>query len=274
MRLASWLSVLASVCVLDACGGGGGSCTPSPSPSHFLYAGSYKQDSTGGFVPSGIYAFGVDSTCGTLTAVSGSPFAPTAGGPVAISQDSKFLYAADEKGNLAGFSIASDGSLSPVSGSPFATPQPAGAFLANPTSDFLYEAGVSSLSVFAIDSATGATNLLSSMPLQDLLFPTATPDGRHLYVPLLHGTGALTPLPGSPSYGSSVSVGRLTAAGNFFDCRCQSPIGSRSGRDLLYRCVIHRSDEWSAAPVACRAGGTTLRVLRCGFFLPVCVRRS
>jgi 6-phosphogluconolactonase (cycloisomerase 2 family) len=181
--------------------------------SRFLYVST----STGG--AGGIYAFGVDATTGALSPVSGSPFSsPISGGPIAISGDSKFLYAADgATGKLAAFSIHSDGSLSPVSGSPFATSEPLGILVANPTAGFLYGLGIVSetLMVFAINPASGAPSLVSSVKLLPsysiVRGVTVTPDGLYLYMGVLLGsgsqiagfsvdaaTGALTPVPGSP----------------------------------------------------------------------------
>jgi 6-phosphogluconolactonase (cycloisomerase 2 family) len=116
-------------------------------------------------------------------------------GPIAFSRDSKFLYTADATGQLAvlaAFSIGSDGSLSPVPGSPFAIPEYLTTLVANPTSDFLYGIGFSGvLRVFAIDSASGAPSLLSSVNVALSEAPvTVTPDGRYLYVPFLFPTGS------------------------------------------------------------------------------------
>ena len=73
-----------------------------------------------------IAVFAIDGA-GALTPVTGSPFASDATGPAGLAQDSagQFLYVAN--GGFSGsadvsvFTIAGDGSLTPISGSPFAT---------------------------------------------------------------------------------------------------------------------------------------------------------
>jgi 6-phosphogluconolactonase (cycloisomerase 2 family) len=203
--------LICAFAVIASCGGGGGSGPAVPSsPTHFLYASTFKQSSN---EITGIYAFGVDAG-GVLTPVSGSPFSPTSGGSIAISRDSKFLYIADvPTGKIAAFSINSDGSLSPVPGGPFAVPETPSFILASPTADFLYAiSGLpATVMAFAIDSATGAPSQTSSVQVtDDVRGATITPDGRYLYVDSFGGpseltgyslnavTGALSLVPGSP----------------------------------------------------------------------------
>ena len=69
-----------------------------------------------------ISAFSIDAGSGALTALSGSPYAVGAN-PSFITADSsgKFLFVANQgSANISVFSVGADGSLSPVSGSPFA----------------------------------------------------------------------------------------------------------------------------------------------------------
>jgi len=188
-----------------------------PPSSRFLYLSTYNGGAN--FVPGGIYAFGVDATTGALSPVAGSPFSPTADGEIAISRDSKFLYTSDGTGSTAqlwAFAINLDGSLGPVSGSPFTTPEPLGFLVTNPTSDFLYASGFSgAVMIFAIDPATGAANLISSVngapAPADYRGTVFTPNGQYLYTGILlspssqivgfsanTATGVLSPVPGSP----------------------------------------------------------------------------
>jgi len=194
--------------LLGSCGGGGHGAPPPPA-SQFVYASTYSVPGANGFLPTGIYAFAAGAG---LSQVSGSPFSPTLSGPIAFSRDARFLYTADGTGSLpllAAFSIGSDGSLSPVSGSPFTIPAALTILVANPTSDFLYGLGDSGeLLVFAIDSASGTATLRSSV-VATAEAAAVTPNGRFLY--LVSGqaggaqlagfavdpdTGALSPLPG------------------------------------------------------------------------------
>ncbi len=69
-----------------------------------------------------VSAYAIDSTSGALGAVSGSPF-PTGGvGPsaVAVDADTSFVYVTEQVSHdIAAFGIASNGALSPITGSPF-----------------------------------------------------------------------------------------------------------------------------------------------------------
>ena len=69
-----------------------------------------------------VSAYAIDSSSGALGQVSGSPF-PTGGvGPSAVAVDSEtsFVYVTDQASHdIAAFSIASNGALQPVKGSPF-----------------------------------------------------------------------------------------------------------------------------------------------------------
>jgi 6-phosphogluconolactonase (cycloisomerase 2 family) len=210
MRIAKFIAIGAVVCVA-ACGGGGGGSQPSV-PLRFLYASAYTEN--GGVFSGAIYAFSVDST-GAITAVAGSPFAPTTNGaPIAISRDSKFLYSVDSAtGKLSAFVIGSDGSLTDVPGAPFATPQTPVRLVAHPTSDFLYASADSgNVMVFAIDPTTGVVSLTSSFNTVDSVINdiAMTSDGQYFYQASLlpsqisglltnASTGALlSAVPGSP----------------------------------------------------------------------------
>jgi 6-phosphogluconolactonase (cycloisomerase 2 family) len=69
-----------------------------------------------------VSAYGIDSSSGALGAVNGSPF-PTGGvGPsaVAVDADTSFVYVTEQTSHdIAAFSIASNGALQLVKGSPF-----------------------------------------------------------------------------------------------------------------------------------------------------------
>jgi 6-phosphogluconolactonase (cycloisomerase 2 family) len=179
----------------------------------FLYASAYAGPNT---FPAAIYGFAVNSS-GALSPVPGSP-APTAdgGGPIAVTRDSKVLYTTTSGGLLAS-QINADGSLTNAPG--YSMPDAQVGLVAHPTADFLYASGNSGvLTVFAIDSATGALSPTSSVNLGKFLRDSAviTPNGRYLYQndldrndvlfpvsPQIAGfsmdaAGALSPVPGSP----------------------------------------------------------------------------
>jgi 6-phosphogluconolactonase len=199
-----------------SCGGGGGDGTPAL-PSKFLYASAYGGPNT---FPGAIYGFAVYPG-GALSLVPGSP-APTSdgGGPIAITRDSKVLYTTNLPGELLAFQIHADGSLTNAPVPSFSTPDLPVGLVAHPTADFLYASGYSGvLTVFAIDAATGALNLTSSVTLGNEFIKNSaaiTPNGRYLYQDDVYpddvfptalqiagfstnaATGALSPVPGSP----------------------------------------------------------------------------
>ena len=112
--------------------------------------------------------YSVDPDTGSLTPVSGSPFAgaplPTA---LALAPSSKFLYVSSGIDNLvpapviSAFSLdPSTGAPSPVSGSPFVSGLAPASLAIDSTGKFLYSADESgtndSISEFTIDAASGA----------------------------------------------------------------------------------------------------------------------
>jgi len=109
------------------------------------------------------------SSGGALTRVSGEPFyngsSSTSGG-LALSPNGQFLFVSDTfSTDISAMSVASDGALSQVPGSPFATSNWTGGVAVSRTGKFVYSA----------------------------LFTVAQIDGR-----AIDSTGALTPVPGTP----------------------------------------------------------------------------
>jgi 6-phosphogluconolactonase len=111
-----------------------------------------------------ISAYSINQTTGTLTQIAGSPFSsPPYGGNSALrgTPNGHFLYMGPLTGGVGAFSInQSTGALTAVAGSPFAAGSAAFAALADPSSNFLYEAndaaGQPPVLIFAIDPTTGA----------------------------------------------------------------------------------------------------------------------
>jgi 6-phosphogluconolactonase len=163
--------------------------------------------------PGGIFAFTTDSA-GALAPVPDSPF--TIPGqtvadslPMGIVDNGSYVYAALSQSNqIAAFSIASGGTLTPVPNSPFpaGTAPSAVAFAGN----FLYAINASdgTISGYSIDPATGVLTPLSGSPFAIVGFSMATDYfGQHLYLAGLTGiqafsidstSGAFTPVTGSP----------------------------------------------------------------------------
>lgn len=137
MRIMLWSS-LGLALFLAGCGSSSTTPTPKRLVPKFSYVTNYSARTGQPYTLSG---FLVDPTSGQLTPIPGSPF--TAGqGPNSITIDSggPYLYAANagsfslfpnmfvqaslnvsgyEINDVSAFSITSNGSLSPVSGSPF-----------------------------------------------------------------------------------------------------------------------------------------------------------
>lgn len=209
--------------------------TPS---AEFLYVSDFLADA--------IDAFSINASTGALTPV-GSPTpigaGPNGGGGLATDPGGKFLYATDLNANhVAAFTInSSTGALTAI-GSPVAT----GAEPVQPTVDpsgrFLYVTDYSDpnggISAYTINSVSGALTpvLGSPFPTQIGTFPgpivpVINPGGNFLFVTLLGiprfnqlvaaftidaGTGALTPVAGSPFPAGSGPLGvAVDPAGKF-----------------------------------------------------------
>lgn len=153
----------------------------------FLFAGNGASGNVG--------AFSIDPN-GLLTAVNGSPFA-SGGSPdgLKVTPDSKFLMVAQpgdfgSRGNIVVFSIAADGSLSQVPGSPFSTfGRPTGIDI-NCSGQYLFAGdgttGYEYVEVYTIGPGGVLTSIPGS-PFEDSSALNSngvllSPDGNFLYV--------------------------------------------------------------------------------------------
>jgi len=232
-----------------------------------------------------IYGFAV-YTNGELRVVPGSP-APAkdfGGGPITISRDSKLLYSTNFY-EITAFQINADGSLTNAPSPSFSIQDAPVGLVAHPKADFLYGSASSGvLSVFTIDSATGALNLTSSVSLpgaangsiEIVNSAVITPNGRYLYqnevqyeyygqfpsemqiagFSIDSATGALSPVPGSPvspstpsTIESSFSQMATDPAGKFLYLSYQSAVVNvgLDGGVAAYS-IDPTSGELSAAP--------------------------
>lgn len=158
---------------------------------------------------------------GTLIPLPGSPF-PTGGtgnfggffaAPrIRAALERDFLYATNSSsGDISGFAIAADGTLTPVPGSPFPTGlfDPEGIAM-NPASTCLFvgAVGQTGLTAFRINN-DGSLSLVETESIPDAVDDLrVTPDGSLLVISLpgfdqigvfaIDATCALTPVPGSP----------------------------------------------------------------------------
>ena len=134
---------------------------------NFLYAGNSGTDN--------VSAFSVDPVTGVLTPVAGSPFATggvagTVGISLTATPDDKFLIAANGMSmTISVFSIAANGALSLVAGSPFSTGAtgPLASAKVTPDGKFLAVTSVPAIFMFSI-SATGALTPAPGSPAPDL----------------------------------------------------------------------------------------------------------
>jgi 6-phosphogluconolactonase len=232
-------------------GAGLGSLTKHPS-GNFIYTANRG---TSASVPT-VTGFSVNSSTGALTAVSGSSywlgntslpplFRPD--GPT-ISPDGKFLYSnIGALGSSYGFAInASTGSLSALAGSPLPTGGASGRF--NSLNGLYYApasaVGDSSVSVFGIDGATGASILLGSAATSASGFVNFDPTNRFLYTlgigarsiggfTINPTSGLLTTMTGSPfawpSTGTSVGQMFFHPSGKFVYVLDTAIISNQSG---------------------------------------------
>lgn len=169
---------------------------------------------------------------GTLTAVPGSPFLAAATGSVAgidINCASSLLFAGEAAlvgTNIDVFSIASNGALTPIPGSPFNNPtvgNNSNVVVLSPSDRhvFLSNQGSNTITVFNVAS-DGSLSLVLGSPFANPGGSTpqmiaTNRDGTLLYVNNENGTvsvfriatdGTLTPVPGSPfAAGSTVRPG-------------------------------------------------------------------
>jgi 6-phosphogluconolactonase len=170
-----------------------------------------------------ISVYSIDSTTGALTAV-GTPV-PTGTSPYAIAarQDGQYVYVVNEiSNNISVYAVnATSGELTAIPGSPFAAGTNPQALTFDPSGAYLYVAnkGSDTLSAYAVDAGTGALAPLSPAMYATGTGPSAVVDsngesvsseGGFVYVAntggsnnisvfaITAGTGALTPVVGSP----------------------------------------------------------------------------
>jgi Lactonase, 7-bladed beta-propeller len=202
----------------------GGNIAISPS-SRELFVADHVLDTLSAFVLNG----------NQYLAAPGSPYpaGSSRGGfleGVTTTPNGKFVYVVGFGGTVSGFSIASNGSLAVISGSPFSVPLGSVEAVTDAASKFLFVVNSSSVSAFTIDSTTGALTAagqpvaLPASILTTTESAATSPTGNFLYVALTQGnsvaafsfdstTGALTAVPRSPfAVGSGPNTVTMTPA--------------------------------------------------------------
>jgi 6-phosphogluconolactonase (cycloisomerase 2 family) len=193
-----------------------------------------------------VAAFTINPASGTLSAITGAPFAagpaPGAGG-LAIDPSTKFLYITQmNSAAVAGFTIAAGtGVLTPIPGSPFPTGNTPMQAIVDPSGRFLYVSNLNDamggISAYTINPTSGVLTAIAGSP-----FPTQAgfpgpnhmaigAGGKFLYVAMSgtananHGisaftvdtsSGALTQIAGSPFPTGNDPQGMATDPGGKF----------------------------------------------------------
>jgi 6-phosphogluconolactonase len=153
----------------------------------YFFPGSAVSDATvdpsGNFVyaiepaANSISAYAVNAATGQLTAIAGSYPSPTGSSPVAITVNpsGKFLYVVNQdvdtiNGSVSAYTIDGDtGTLTPVTGSPFATGQGPISMVIDPAGSFAYVNNVDDspggdISGYTINGANGALTPMAGSP--------------------------------------------------------------------------------------------------------------
>ena len=203
--------------------------------------------------PNAVLAFLANASDGSLTPIAGSPFAASGDGAIvgAIDGSGKFLYVGNNiSGDVGAFRIGPSGELTPVPGQPFPVGVAIGngGMAADPAGRFLFVSGFN-LTVFRIDSSTGALTQVPNSPFPDCcgVVLATDPTGRFLYVAneqsgtisvyaVDPSSGNLTPVAGSPFFAGprplSLGVdpqGRFLFAGNAFGLVSAFSVDSTTG---------------------------------------------
>lgn len=179
-----------------------------------------------------VSVFSVNTSTGTLAAVSGSPFA-TGARPIGVAVDAmgRFVFVANQAdSSISAFSIGTNGLLSPVPGSPFVVGNPYG-LAVNPVGTVLFAnnfpdsmvSDLNTVSAFQI-GANGALSAVpgspfataSSVGFASSIGLTVDPTGKFLFVAdhmaqavvpfSIASTGALTSVTALPTSAPSCSV--------------------------------------------------------------------
>jgi 6-phosphogluconolactonase len=177
-------------------------------PPQFAYAAN----TIGNISEYTVAATGALSLVGTYPTISSGPYSIT------VDPSGQFVYAGNIRGGVEAYSInQASGVLAEITGSPFQDIHSPSAVAVDPTSRYVYVANTyggptnqGSVSVYAINGATGALNEISGSPYTVNYNPSSIAmdsAGRFVYLAGSSGevafaingaTGALTPVPGSP----------------------------------------------------------------------------
>lgn len=164
--------------------------------------------------PASVLGFSIDPSTGALTPVPGASFPVTSNesspmllGQIVVDATGKFVYVALTFSNeVVAFSIASNGALTPVPGSPFATATTP--LNMTTVKNFLYVANALGISGFSIDGSNGVLTPLAGSPFPIHAGPITTDSsGNYLYASAAAGMLSFRI---DPSIGALTEIGSTT----------------------------------------------------------------
>ena len=220
----------------------------------YLYVSNYSSND--------VSAYAINSSSGTLTTISSSPF-PVGVAPTSLKTDpsGQFLYVANSGGgSVSVLRIdSSTGALSDVSGSPFAAGNGPISVAVDPSGAFAYvaNAAAATISAYSIDSSSGALTAVAS-PLGTQSSPTSlafaggsliatdVTQANNVGTFAIAGTGALS-FTGMTPTGSSPVALAIDPTGQFAYVVCQ-------GTNNVYIYTVNGGALTPAAPAFVSAG--------------------
>ena len=171
-----------------SCGGFWDSSSSGSGTSNaVLYVINNNGGDAGGVVP-----FRIKSS-GKLSKISDEVAAGTGPNSAVITSDNKYLYVGNADGGISAYAIASDGSLSAQSGSPYATGVTPVSLAIESGGNYLYalDTTSSAISVYRISSSTGSLSAVQTVYFSSvatvsgpLYAVRAAPHKKYLYVAL------------------------------------------------------------------------------------------
>lgn len=163
-------------------------------------------------------AYFINRSNGHLSSVPGSPFSIAGTGSHVIADfTGHYVYATTDSSDggqesITGFSVASDGSLHPLNGSPYTPPAGVGAMTVDSGSKYLYVSVTGGIAGYAINPQNGELTPVPGSPFlegegpadlaldarDNRIYGTLFNSGTIVGYQVDNSTGSLTALPGSP----------------------------------------------------------------------------
>ncbi|HEY6274039.1 MAG TPA: beta-propeller fold lactonase family protein [Terriglobales bacterium] len=143
-----------------------------------------------------VEVFSIAPESGELTAVSRTPASTGgSGGPITLTQDGKFLYAANQnEGTIMVFAVAANGTLEAVGGSPFVVDTGAENMAITPDGKFLYITSFNAMAAvgstvkgYAVNPAEGAFTQIAGAVVNNASSVTIDLSGQRAYISVTPG---------------------------------------------------------------------------------------